>query len=103
MSFYIGVSNNSVEEIKLLLKKYSIEISKIRKCTCNCSLIAIKATRRRPRIVLYCDRPNWAYDHRAQELVKCLEDEYELSVKYVVEHPKLRSRQFEILVVFFWG
>lgn len=55
------------------------------------------------RICLLCDRPNWAYHYRAVELVNQLSDEFCFDIKYVVDSPRIRSKDYDLLMVFFWG
>lgn len=50
-----------------------------------------------------CDRPNWAHDHSAKEIVKQLSDEFYFDIKYVIESPKLKPKDYDLLQVFFWG
>ncbi len=58
---------------------------------------------RKPRICLLCDRPNWAHDHSAQELVRQLSDEFILDIRYVIDNPIIRARVYDAILIFFWG
>lgn len=59
--------------------------------------------RKKPKVCFLCDQRGWAYDHRAQNLVNNLKDEFNFEIKYVVDKPDLKSSNYDILVVFFWG
>lgn len=57
----------------------------------------------RPQICLLCDRPNWAHDNSAKELQKYLSDEFEVDIKYVIDHEELDINQYDAFQIFFWG
>lgn len=57
----------------------------------------------KPKVCLLCDRPNWAYDNSAHELKKYLGNEFDIEIKYVIDHEKLQPNQYDIFYVFFWG
>jgi len=57
----------------------------------------------RPKICFLCDRPNWAHHNSAIEIKKQLSDEYSIDIKYVIDKPKIRSREYDSILVFFWG
>lgn len=59
--------------------------------------------RKKKRICLLCDRPNWAHDHSAKEIVARLSDEFEFEIKYVVDKDILLSFRYDAILVFFWG
>ena len=47
----------------------------------------------KPKICLLCDRPNWAHDNSAQEIKKYLSDEFDMTIKYVVNREEIRCKQ----------
>lgn len=58
----------------------------------------------RPKICLYCDRPNWAHDNSAQELKKQLDNEFNVDIKYVIDNERrIHSKIYDAFLVFFWG
>lgn len=57
----------------------------------------------KPKICLLCDRPNWAHDNSAKELQKYLSDEFEVDIKYVINHEVLNINQYDAFQIFFWG
>lgn len=57
----------------------------------------------KPKICLLCDRPNWAHDNSAQEIKKYLSDEFDMTIKYVVNREELDVNSYDAFVVFFWG
>ncbi|MBI1178020.1 glycosyltransferase [bacterium] len=59
--------------------------------------------RRKPRVLLLVDRPNWAYDTAAKAIATRLCDEFEFRIFYVCESPDLNSWPFDLIHVFFWG
>ena len=58
---------------------------------------------RKKRICLLCDRPNWAFDHSAQELKKQLSADFNIDIRYVINEPKLNRKKIDLLHVWFWG
>lgn len=67
------------------------------------SLFCHKKENSKPRICLLCDRPNWAHDHSAKEIVNQLSDTFCFDIKYVVDKPKLNPKHYDLLHIFFWG
>lgn len=57
----------------------------------------------KPRITILADKPNWAYDICAQQLVKHLHNDFSITIKYVREKPILEENMFDLLHVCFWG
>lgn len=67
------------------------------------SLFCHKKENSKPRICLLCDRPNWAFDISAKEIVNQLSDEFCFDIKYVVDKPKLKSKVYDLIHICFWG
>lgn len=59
--------------------------------------------RQKPNICLLCDRPNWAHHNSAVEIVNQLSDEFTFDIKYVINKEKIKSRDYDAILVFFWG
>lgn len=57
----------------------------------------------KPRICLLCDRPNWAHHNSAIEIVNQLSDEFVFDIKYVIDKEKIKPRNYDAILVFFWG
>lgn len=58
---------------------------------------------RKPHVLLLCDRPNWAHHNSAIEIQSKLQEEFEIDIKYVIDNPKIKSKDYDALLVFFWG
>lgn len=61
-------------------------------------------TRRKPRILLLIDKPNWAFDIAASEYTKYLSDEFVFVKKYLVKpRPIIPPFGYDLIHVFWWG
>ncbi len=49
------------------------------------------------------DKPHWALEFQAQEIIKTVGDRYDFRIERVVESPDLSKIDFDLLFVFFWG
>lgn len=58
---------------------------------------------KKPKVCLYADRPNWAYDFSAKEIANYLSDEFEIDIKYVIDNPVLDRDEYDLFLVYFWG
>lgn len=93
----------SKKDVVNIAKKYNAELIKTYSVEDIIPRTVYVFQRKRPRICLLCDRPNWAHDHSAQELKKFLNDEFCFDIKYVVDHDEISKKQYDAIMVFFWG
>jgi glycosyltransferase involved in cell wall biosynthesis len=65
----------------------------------------MKFFNRKKKISIYflVDKPNWAFDIQAKEVIKMLGNEFDIKIGYVVESPDLSKENFDLLFIFFWG
>jgi len=94
----------SQTEVFDLAKKYNLSILKIidTKFVIPHKIYILKANPK-TRICLLCDKPNWAFDISAKKIKKLLSNDFDIDIKYVVEKPKLKPKEYDLLHVFFWG
>lgn len=59
--------------------------------------------RQKPRVCFYCDRPNWAHDNSARVIKRYLSDEFDINIRYVIEHEDYMVNEYDAFLVFFWG
>jgi glycosyltransferase involved in cell wall biosynthesis len=60
--------------------------------------------KKKPRILLLIDKPNWAFDICASEYIKYLSDDFIFTKKYLVRpRPFLLSFKYDLIHVFWWG
>lgn len=59
--------------------------------------------KKKPRVLLLVDRPGWAFDHSARQIVRQLSKEFSFDIRYVVNKPIIKSDDYDLLYVFFWG
>lgn len=57
----------------------------------------------KPRGLLLVDRPGWAFDFAARELIRRASDVADLEIAYVVDDARVRADAFDFVYVFFWG
>lgn len=58
---------------------------------------------KKPKIVFLADKPNWALDFQAREVIASVGDKYDFRMEYVVQNPDLGKIDFDLLFVMFWG
>lgn len=93
----------SSKEVSQIAKKHNAEVIKYYYIQDIIPRVVYVIRYRRPRICFLCDRPNWAHHNSAIELKKQLSDEYYIDIKYVIEKPKIRKKEYNSILVFFWG
>jgi glycosyltransferase involved in cell wall biosynthesis len=54
-------------------------------------------------ICFLCDRPNWAFDISASEIIRHLSDEFNFKKEYVIDKPNLNPNGYDLIHIFFWG
>lgn len=59
--------------------------------------------RHKPRILMLVDRPGWAYDTSARQIIKELSGLFSFDLKYVSKSPELDPTRYDLVYVFFWG
>lgn len=60
--------------------------------------------KRKPRILLLVDKPDWAFDICAKEIVLHLSDEFDFVKKYLVKpRPVVLPIGFDLIHVYWWG
>lgn len=57
----------------------------------------------KPRVLLVCDRRQWAFDIGARELVAQLQDKYSFEIAYAEEQESPEADGYDLVYVFFWG
>lgn len=57
----------------------------------------------KPRILLLCDRPGWAFDFDAHNISKQLGEFFDFEILFVVERPVFDESEFDLIWVFWWG
>lgn len=57
----------------------------------------------KPRILLLCDRPGWAFDICARNLVAHLSSRFTFDIFYVVDQPEIDQDVYDLVYVFWWG
>jgi glycosyltransferase involved in cell wall biosynthesis len=57
----------------------------------------------KPRITLLPDFPNWAFDYIARSIASRLSHRFKFRIEYAARHPKITSKDTDLLYVFFWG
>ena len=57
----------------------------------------------KPRILLLVDRPGWAQDHNAHQIIRCLRRDFSFDVRYVWKSDHLDPFGYDLIYVFFWG
>lgn len=93
----------SDEEVIKVAKKYGCELEKKYAIKDVIPRNVYVFKRKKPKICLYCDRPNWAHHNSAIEIKKYLSDEFDLDILYVVDKPKIKCKKYDAVLVFFWG
>jgi|GEM_PF-6745829 hypothetical protein len=67
-----------------------------------CALGAPLPTRK-PRVLFMVPRREWAYDFSAQSILRRLEPEYDIRVRYSTDDPMLRPEPYDLALVFYWA
>lgn len=57
----------------------------------------------KPRVLLLVDKPGWAFDHSAKQIVRQLKNDFHFDIRYVLKNPKIRFKDYDLIHVFFWG
>jgi glycosyltransferase involved in cell wall biosynthesis/SAM-dependent methyltransferase len=60
-------------------------------------------TKTKPKILLLCDRPEWAFDYDAKNIAKHLSDHFTFDIRYIVDSPEIDESQYDLIWVFWWG
>lgn len=59
--------------------------------------------RKKPKILLLIDKPNWAFDNCASGFIPYITDDFEVERVYVVNNPNLNKYKFDLIHVFFYA
>lgn len=57
----------------------------------------------RPKVLLYCDRPDWAYHTTATQLMEQLKDRYDFDLVFAQDFPQFDASRYDVIYVFWWG
>jgi len=58
---------------------------------------------RKPRICILAGVPGWAFDNSAREIKRHLAGEFDITIRYAVDHPDLSPIDFDLVQICFWG
>ncbi len=84
----------------IMIKKYLVFFNRHAKNVlflANCLL-----KRKRPKVLMLIDRPDWAFDISAKEIKRYLKSKYIFDLRYAVKNPIVCPRYYDLLYVFFW-
>lgn len=59
--------------------------------------------KKKPRVLLLIDKPNWAFDNCASGFIPYLEKDFDIQRVYVIDKPNLDDYRFDLLHVFFYA
>ena len=62
-----------------------------------------KPLRRKPRIGVLVDKPDWAYDHSMRQLKRALARDFRIDIAYRQDRKRLDPERYDLLHVCFWG
>jgi glycosyltransferase involved in cell wall biosynthesis len=54
----------------------------------------------KPRVLIVGDRPDWAFDHVAQQIIRAFSDTYAIEVLYYRETPRLE--EYDVVLWMYW-
>ena len=57
---------------------------------------------RKPRVLLVCDRPGWAYDFVARQLMVRLEGRFDFELLHSSDNKAFDARSFDLVYLFWW-
>jgi glycosyltransferase involved in cell wall biosynthesis len=58
---------------------------------------------RKPRICILANVPGWAFDNSAREIKRNLAHEFDITIRYAVDHPDLSSADYDLVQICSWG
>ena len=56
----------------------------------------------KPKILLLCDHPSWAFDYDAREISKHLADHFSFEIAYAKGESPIDEDDYDLIWVFWW-
>jgi glycosyltransferase involved in cell wall biosynthesis len=58
---------------------------------------------RKPRICILADTPGWAHDNWSRQIAQQLANEFDITIRYGVNYPKLSLADYDLIQICFWA